>query len=124
MLKTAAVVLSAMLATGTAQADSVRDYLIRAIDAGEVSGPVNDATAKAWQQQSGSSAPVMIKVTAIRSFQQEGCKRLAVVMYQDGVPTREGPKIRAGMPFEMNLCRDGTPPIEGDRTQILKSPSE
>ncbi|RTL53136.1 MAG: hypothetical protein EKK46_09430 [Rhodocyclaceae bacterium] len=110
MRKQAAAAVILGMVMQVAMADSVKDYMIRAIDAGEISGVLTDATAKAWQQHSGSSAPVMIKVTPVKEFKQPGCKRLAVVLYQDGVPTAQGPKIRAGLPFEMNMCRDGTPP--------------
>lgn len=102
-------------------ADSIRDYMLRAIDAGEVSGPIDDATAQAWKQHSGSSQPVMVRVVPIRDFPQEGCKRLSVVLSQEGVPTVEGPKIRASMPMELNLCRDGSPPVDGAVKQKIQS---
>lgn len=105
--------MALLLAASAPRADSVRDYLFRAIDAGEASGPVDDATAKAWKQQTGSDAPVFATVRTVSSFKQKGCKRLEVVLSQEGVPTREGPKTRIGLPMQLNLCRDGAPPVEG-----------
>lgn len=109
-----------VLVCGTAHAQSVRDYMIRAIDVGEVSGPLTDATATAWRQTTGSSAPVMVKVIPVKTFKQEGCKRLNVTLYQEGVPTKEGGAIKAALPFEINLCRDGSAPLEAVDLEQLR----
>jgi len=122
MRPTLAILAAAALCTAaqTSRADSVRDYLFRAIDAGEASGPVDDATARAWKQQTGSDGPVFATVRTIASFQQKGCKRLELVLSQDGVPTRDGPKTRIGLPMQLNLCRDGSPPVEGMDTEKIR----
>lgn len=101
-------------------AEDIKTAMIRAIDAGELTVVIDDATAQIWQQRTGSRDPVKARITPIRSFQQEGCRRFQVVLYQDNVETRSGDKARLDFRFEMNLCRDGSPPLEGVSPELMK----
>lgn len=115
--------LGLLLVTGcvaSAHANTVRDYMIRALDGGTVSGELHDSTARMWQLKSGSSAPVRIHVTKIKDYKQAGCGRLKVTLWQDGVPTKDGKQTTAAMPFEMNLCRDGSPPLEAVDVEAIQ----
>lgn len=55
----------------------------------------------------------MAEVTTIKSFKQEGCKRLNVRLTQANVPTKDGQTIDFAIDYGINLCRDGSPPTEG-----------
>jgi hypothetical protein len=55
----------------------------------------------------------MVEVTTLKSFRQEGCKRLNVRLKQANVPTKDGPSTEFGIDYGLNLCRDGSPPTEG-----------
>lgn len=107
--------------SSAASADAMRDLLIRAIDLNSIEGVLTDATGKLWQQQTGSPDPVNVRITVLSRFKQEGCARLQVQMWQSNIPTTDGKKIKGSLPFQMNLCRDGSPPIEGiDRAALQK----
>jgi hypothetical protein len=94
---------------------SVKQLMVRAIDAadGKASGFVLGQIADKFQRTTGSSAPVRAEVTTIKSFQQEGCKRLNVRITQSGVPTSDGKSVDFGIDYGLNMCRDGSPPTEG-----------
>ncbi|MFN3958237.1 MAG: hypothetical protein ACK4Q6_12110, partial [Tepidimonas ignava] len=64
-------------------------------------------------QATGSSAPVLAEVSTIKSFQQEGCKRLQLRLRQGDVTDKEGRRGEIAFTYDFNLCRDGTPPTEG-----------
>ena len=94
---------------------SVKQLMVRAIDApdGKASGFVLGQIADKFQRSTGSSARVKADVTTIKSFQQEGCKRLNVRITQRGVPTSDGKSVDFGIDYGLNMCRDGSPPTEG-----------
>ena len=94
---------------------SVRQLMVRAIDAadGKASGFVLGQIADKFQRTTGSSARVKAEVTTIKSFQQEGCKRLNVRLTQSDVPTSDGRLADFGIDYGLNMCRDGSPPTEG-----------
>jgi hypothetical protein len=101
--------------THAAEYTSAKPLLIQAIDApdgrahGEIVGPI----ANKFREATKSSAPVMAEVTTIKSFKQEGCKRLNVRLKQANVPTKDGKLTEFGVDYGINLCRDGSPPTEG-----------
>lgn len=102
---------------------SVKQLMVRAIDAaeGKASGFVLGQIADKFQRSTGSSARVKADVTTIKSFQQEGCKRLNVRLTQSGVPTSDGRLVDFGIDYGLNMCRDGSPPTEGmDLEQAAK----
>ncbi|MEO1767663.1 hypothetical protein [Thiobacter aerophilum] len=98
-----------------AEYTSAKPLLLQAIDApdgraqGEIVGPIADK----FRETTKSSAPVMAEVTTIKSFKQEGCKRLNVRLTQANVPTKDGKLVEFAVNYELNLCRDGSPPTEG-----------
>lgn len=89
--------------------------MIKAIDApdGRVSGILRGPIADQFAMTTKSSSPVEIEVTTIKSFKQEGCKRLNVRLKQANVPTQDGKTTEFGIDYGINLCRDGSPPTEG-----------
>ena len=102
---------------------SVKQLMVRAIDAadGKASGFVLGQIADKFQRTTGSSARVKADVTTIKSFQQDGCKRLNVRLTQSGVPTSDGRLVDFGIDYGLNMCRDGSPPTEGmDLEQAAK----
>jgi len=94
---------------------SVKQLMVRAIDAadGKASGFVLGQIAEKFQRTTGSSARVKAEVTTIKSFQQDGCKRLNVRLTQSDVPTSDGKRAEFGVDYGLNMCRDGSPPTEG-----------
>ncbi|GLW61709.1 hypothetical protein Hthe01_20580 [Hydrogenophilus thermoluteolus] len=102
---------------------NIKPLLLQAIDApdgraeGEIVGPIADK----FRETTKSNAPIMVEVMTIKSFNQEGCKRLNVRVSQANVPTKEGEKITFAADYGINLCRDGSPPVEGmDLEQVGK----
>jgi len=98
-----------------AQYDSPKALLMQAIDApdGKASGEIVGPVAERFRQATGSSAPVLAEVSTIKSFQQEGCKRLQLRLRQGDVTDKEGRRGEIAFTYDFNLCRDGTPPTEG-----------
>ena len=94
---------------------SVKQLMVRAIDAadGKASGFVLGQIAEKFQRTTGSSARVKAEVTTIKSFQQDGCKRLNVRLTLSDVPTSDGKRAEFGIDYGLNMGRDGSPPTEG-----------
>ena len=98
-----------------AEYDSVKSLMLEAIDAtgGAAHGVIVGPIARKFAMATGSMAPVVVDVTTLKRFEQEGCCRLNVRMMQANVPTREGKLAEFGIDYRLNLCRDGSPPTEG-----------
>jgi hypothetical protein len=98
-----------------AEYTSAKPLLMQAIDApdgrveGELVGPIADK----FRETTKSTAPLMAEVTTIKSFKQEGCKRLNLRLKQANVMTKEGKPVEFAVDYGINLCRDGSPPTEG-----------
>lgn len=107
------MVLSA--SSSAAEYSSIKQLLLAAIDAsdGRTSGFILGQIAEKFKRTTGSTAPILAEVSTIKSFKQEGCKRLNVRLTQSGVATSEGRTADFGMDYGLNLCRDGSPPTEG-----------
>ena len=101
--------------THAAEYTSAKPLLLQAIDApdGRAQGEIVGTIADKFRETTKSSAPVMAEVTTIKSFKQEGCKRLNVRLTQANVPTKDGKLAEFAVNYELNLCRDGSPPTEG-----------
>ena len=101
--------------THAAEYTSAKALLLQAIDApdGRAQGEIVGTIADKFRETTKSSAPVMAEVTTIKSFKQEGCKRLNVRLTQANVPTKDGQTIDFAIDYGINLCRDGSPPTEG-----------
>lgn len=89
---------------------TVKQLLLMAIDApdGKASGVLTDAIADRFRQATGSTLPVLVEVSTLKHFRQEGCRRLNLRMRQEGTG-----KGQFGIDYGVNLCRDGSPPTEG-----------
>lgn len=89
---------------------TVKQLLLMAIDApdGKSSGVLTDAIADRFRQASGSTLPVLVEVSTLKHFRQEGCRRLNLRIRQEGAG-----KGQFGIDYGINLCRDGSPPTEG-----------
>lgn len=110
-------------AVHAAEYTNAKPLLLQAIDApdgraqGEIVGPIADK----FRETTQSSAPVMAEVTTLKSFKQEGCKRLNLRLKQANVMTKEGKPVEFAVDYGINLCRDGSPPTEGmDLEQVGK----
>jgi len=106
----ALIVLVMAVLAGAVQAGTLGALTKAAIDAsdGRASGVLDDAVAGMIAKSTGSDAPVAVRIETLRVFRQAGCRRLKVILSQPvpGQPDRLSP-------FEMNLCRDGSPPRDG-----------
>ncbi len=89
---------------------TVKQLLLMAIDApdGKASGVLTDAIADRFRQASGSTLPVLVEVSTLKHFRQDGCRRLNLRIRQEG-----SGKGQFGIDYGINLCRDGSPPTEG-----------
>lgn len=92
-----------------------KEAMIEAIDAkdGKASGVLKGEIADRFAETTRSSSPVIIEVSTIKSFKQEGCKRLNMRLKQANVPTKDGKTAEFAIDYGINLCRDGSPPTEG-----------
>jgi len=110
-----ALVLASFVATAQERmaVPDARPLLLAAIDApdgrahGVLSGPVADAITARFK----ATSPVYIDVSTERRLAQQGCRRLKVSFWQDGVqlPGEPGPR-RQTIDFGIDYCRDGLPP--------------
>ncbi len=89
---------------------TVKQLLLMAIDApdGKANGVLADAIADRFRQATGSTLPVLVEVSTLKHFRQEGCRRLNLRIRQEG-----SGKGQFGIDYGINLCRDGSPPTEG-----------
>jgi hypothetical protein len=103
LLVTSATLVSAESST------TVKQLLMMAIDApdGKASGVLTDAVADKFRESTGSPLPVLVEVSTLKHFRQEGCRRLSLNIRQEGAG-----KGQFGINYGINLCRDGSPPTE------------
>jgi hypothetical protein len=116
--KTLALLLSVLGLLGTRDvvAADLKQHLIAAIDApdGRSDGDLSGRMAEFFKGQTRSSAPVRVQVRTLRKFATAGCARLVATLIQDDVPTKDGKRVPLAVRYELNLCRDGQPPSEGN----------
>jgi hypothetical protein len=117
---TAALVIAghqslAMAADGAARlpVEDFRPLLVKAIDSpeGAAYGILIGKMAEALTERVKATSPILIDVTTVRRYKQEGCSRLNVRFAQDGVvlPGTDKPR-RQTFDLGLNYCRDGQPP--------------
>lgn len=89
---------------------TVKHLLLMAIDApdGKASGVLTDSIADRFRQTTGSTLPVLVEVSTLKHFRQDGCRRLNLRIRQEWAG-----KGQFGIDYGINLCRDGSPPTEG-----------
>jgi len=93
--------------------ENAKALLVAAIDApdgqahGILTGPLADAITERFK----ATTPIYVDVSTERRYAQEGCRRLKVRFWQDGVqsPGQPAPR-RQTIDFGINYCRDGMPP--------------
>ena len=114
-MKPARILITLLLITSSAlvsaeSSTTVKQLLLMAIDApdGKASGVLTDAVADKFRETTGSSLPVLVEVSTLKHFRQEGCRRLNLRIRQEGAG-----KGQFGIDYGINLCRDGSPPTEG-----------
>ena len=114
-MKTARILITLLLITSAAlvsaeSSTTVKQLLLMAIDApdGKASGVLTDAVADKFRETTGSSLPVLVEVSTLKHFRQEGCRRLNLRIRQEGAG-----RGQFGIDYGINLCRDGSPPTEG-----------
>lgn len=94
-------------------ASDPRPLMIAALNSpdGAAYGVLTGAAVNAITQAFKSSTPVFIDVTTQKRYQQAGCSRLKVLIWQDGVqlPGASLPRKQT-IEFGINYCRDGLPP--------------
>lgn len=93
--------------------EEVRPLLIEAIDApaGEAHGRLTGQTADAIGRQFKTAEPINVDVTTLIRYAEEGCSRLSVLFWQDGVQLAQGVAAkRQTVEFGINYCRSGMPP--------------
>lgn len=114
-LITVATLALVAITASAAENFSVKALLMQALNApdGKAKGIVAGKEADAIHTATGASDPVRVEVSTIKKFSQEGCSRLAVRLVQPNAPTKEGGKADFALNYELNLCRNGTPPSEG-----------
>jgi hypothetical protein len=97
-----------------AEYSNLKLAMMEAIDApGVVTGTVVGPIADKFASTTGSRSQVMVEVTTVKSYRQDGCKRLNVLLKQANVPAKDGKLADFGIDYGVNLCRDGSPPTEG-----------
>lgn len=111
------ILFAALLQTGTdappRAVANPRELMIEAIDSpdGKASGVLTGEMADAIGRGFGTDAPLMIEVTTLKRYRQEGCRRLNVSFTQRGVhlPGDSASGARR-IDFGIDYCRDGRPP--------------
>lgn len=106
---------SLSLGAGPDEYSNVKPLLFQALDEpnstihGEVIGPIAEKISSATK----STAPVIATVTTLQQFKREGCSRLNFHLRQANVMTTDGKLVDFGMDLGLNLCKDGSPAVEG-----------
>lgn len=94
----------------------LRVVLVHAIDApdGQAHAVLVGAVADAITAKFKATSPIFIDVSTLKRYSQEGCRRLRLALWQDGVvlPGTFGANVpqRRTVAFDLNYCRDGSPP--------------
>jgi hypothetical protein len=99
----------------------IKPLMIEAIDSpqGQAYGRLTGELVDAIGRQFRTSAPINVDVVTLVRYAEEGCRRLSVLIWQEGVRLRQGdPGGRQSVEFGINYCRSGLPP------QSLKNSGE
>lgn len=106
--------VSVRQAVATTEFTSIKPLLLQAIDAsnGRAEGIIVGTIALHWKASTKSDAPLLVEVTTLKHFSQEGCRRLNVRFKQENVVSKEGKQTEFAMDYGINVCRDGSPPSE------------
>lgn len=113
-----AVAAACTLAPAVAQearqpVEDFRLLLVSAIDAadGTAKGVLIGPMAEAISTKLKASGPILLDVTTLRRYRQEGCRRFNVRFSQKGIHLPSGGPARdQTLDMGLNYCRDGQPP--------------
>lgn len=101
--------MAANIGTLSMEAGAVAQALV-AKD-GWVEGFIPDNEALDLQAITKSSEPLLMRVTVVKRYQEQGCGRIQIDISQEGVPTKTFTTERFVFPpMQMNLCVSGEPP--------------
>lgn len=93
--------------------EEIKPLLFKAIDApdgrarGRLAGPLADAITARFK----GTSPILVDVDTEKRYEQPGCRRLKITVWQEGVllPGAAAPR-RQTIEVGLNFCRDGLPP--------------
>lgn len=102
----------ALMCATVAHADDLNRMMRSAAANGSAEGEVTGQVAQFWRETTKSNAPIFAKITTVKHFKRDDCRRLNVETWQDRVPTKQGELVLFKQSFQLNLCSDGTPPEE------------
>ena len=110
-------VCSVLLPASAAHAaESVKSLLLSALNApdGKARGTLEGQEVDYIHTKTGATDPVLGEVITVKRFEHEpGCARLNLKLIQPNMPTKSGQRAEYFLRYELNLCKDGTPPSEG-----------
>lgn len=111
------VIAGLVLAVQVAHAQQldIHDAMFAALlsEQGVYKGELKGDLAAMLQQKLKTTAPVFVDVTTVRTFAQQGCKRLRADITVPGFTWKDqktGVENSFSYRYEMNLCPDGSPP--------------
>lgn len=96
--------------------EDLRVVLVQAIDApdGQAHAVLAGASAEAITAKFKATSQIFVDVSTLKRYSQEGCRRLRLALWQDGVvlpgPLGASGPQRRSVSFDLNYCRDGSPP--------------
>lgn len=94
-------------------ASGLAPLMVAAIDApdGHAHGVLTGPMAGRIGQAFAATSPLYVDVSTLVRYAQPGCRRLRVLVWQEGVRFTAGaPAHRESVEFGINYCRDGLPP--------------
>lgn len=117
------LLLSALLGlplTSHAQTSDFKPMIVGALTSasGSVSEtfPADTQWVRVMRQRYGTPGPITVTTRVLKRFHQEGCGRIQVdyLVHEANVVKRSASGLEdASFGFQLNVCKDGTPPIEG-----------
>ncbi len=94
----------------------ITDYLREAIDVGRSSGPVTGPVLAESRSKLRATGPLVVTVTRLHRFQQEGCARLSMAFSQaEAMPPGTNKPAPYKWDTQLNLCSDGQAPVNTER---------
>ena len=98
---------------------SLRPFLLRALalpPGSRIEARLTGPLAEQWRAKLGQRAEIFVSAGPVSEFRQPGCKRIAVQVRAPAVSLvreQDAPAQPLALDLHMNLCPDGTPPVEG-----------
>lgn len=123
---TTCMVCVLILMTTTAHAaESVKDLLVSALKSPDGKASGSDVVGRevdSIHSIAGATDPVKGEVSVIKRLDNEpGCARLSLKLIQPNTPTKDGKKGDFFMRYELNFCKNGTPPSIGVDVGVPKT---